>query len=212
MQKTILCYGDSNTWGWDPVTQIRLNRDKRWPGVLGNALGHRYWVVEEGLCGRTTVRDDPMGVYRNGRDYLIPCLQSHEPLDLVILMLGTNDLKQRFELKARDIAAGAETLVRLILKSNIGPDSTIPKVLLISPSLVTMSVDDEFEGAIEKSQELGGLYAQVATSSGVAFLDAARVVVPSETDGVHWDAEEHQRFGLTVADLVRKQLLPIAPV
>src|SRR5438034_6500867 len=105
-------------------------------------------------------------------------------------MLGTNDLKQRFELKARDVAAGAETLVRLILKSNIGPDSTIPKVLLISPSLVTRSVDDEFEGAIEKSQDLGGLYAQVATSRGVAILYAARPTVPSETDGLHWDAEE----------------------
>ena len=207
MQKTILCYGDSNTWGWDPRTDKRLELDKRWPGILRTALGNRCWVIEEGLCGRTTASDDPMSAYRNGRNYLIPCLQSHEPLDLVILMLGTNDLKHRFAMEPRDIAAGAESLVRLVLQSNAGPGSTSPRVLLVSPSLVTMSVDDEFEGATEKSKQLGELYAQVARSNGVAFLDAARLVVPSKIDGVHWEAEEHQSFGLMVAEMV-KQLLP----
>ncbi len=148
-----------------------------------------------------------MDAYRNGRNYLIPCLQSHEPLDLVVLMLGTNDLKQRFAMEPRDIVAGAESLVRLVLQSNTGPGSTAPKVLLVSPSLVTMSVDDEFEGAIEKSKQLGELYAQAARSNGVAFLDAARIVVPSRIDGVHWEAEEHQSFGLTVAEMVKQLLL-----
>ncbi len=207
MQKTILCFGDSNTWGWDPKSEKRLELDKRWPGVVRKVVGNWYWVIEEGLSGRTTVIDDPMDAYRNGRNYLIPCLQSHEPLDLVVLMLGTNDLKQRFAMEPRDIVAGAESLVRLVLQSNTGPGSTAPKVLLVSPSLVTMSVDDEFEGAIEKSKQLGELYAQAARSNGVAFLDAARIVVPSRIDGVHWEAEEHQSFGLTVAEMVKQLLL-----
>jgi lysophospholipase L1-like esterase len=94
--KTILCYGDSNTWGYIPGTGERYASHVRWPGVLQNALGNGYVIIEEGLCGRTTVWDDPIEEYRSGKEYLIPCLKSHAPLDLVVLMLGSNDLKMRF--------------------------------------------------------------------------------------------------------------------
>jgi lysophospholipase L1-like esterase len=86
--KRILCYGDSNTWGYDPVTQERFDKNERWTGQLSQMLGGNYDVIEEGLNGRTTVWDDPIEGYKNGRDYLIPCLESHKPLDLVIILLG----------------------------------------------------------------------------------------------------------------------------
>jgi lysophospholipase L1-like esterase len=99
--KTILCYGDSLTWGFNPKTKKRMGEKERWTGVLKINLGQDYHIIEEELNGRTTVWDDPFnGGYKNGMEYLIPCLGSHKPLDLVILFLGTNDLKTRFSLSA----------------------------------------------------------------------------------------------------------------
>ncbi len=90
--KTIVCFGDSNTWGFAPISKARYDRDTRWPGVLRNALGGGYLVIEEGQNGRTTVWDDPIEANKNGATYLLPCLESHKPLDLLIIKLGTNDL------------------------------------------------------------------------------------------------------------------------
>lgn len=120
--KTILCYGDSNTWGYSPATQDRYGRDERWTGVLRNEIGEGYLVIEKGLGGRTTVWDDPVeGRHKNGETYLLPCLESHQPIDLVIILLGTNDLKRRFCVGAFDIAQGAGGLVRIVQKSETGP-------------------------------------------------------------------------------------------
>jgi lysophospholipase L1-like esterase len=130
--KTILCYGDSNTWGYNPATGERFSRDERWPGVLRQELGEGYEIIEEGLCGRTTVWDDPIEGYKSGKEYLIPCLETHKPIDLVVIMLGTNDLKRRFSLSALDIANGAGVLVDIVLKSSAGPDEGAPKVLVLT--------------------------------------------------------------------------------
>ena len=98
----ILCYGDSNTWGYNPSTKERYDRYERWTGILQFTLGDEYHVIEEGLNGRTTVWDEPIeGEYKNGKTYLVSCLESHKPLDLVIIMLGTNDLKKRFSVTPR---------------------------------------------------------------------------------------------------------------
>ena len=112
--KTILCYGDSNTWGYNPRTQDRFPIAERWTGVLAHKLGAEFRVVEEGLNGRTTVWDDPIEGYKNGKEYLIPCLESHRPIDLVVIMLGTNDLKKRFSVSAYDIAQSVGVLVEIV--------------------------------------------------------------------------------------------------
>src|SRR5688572_13370016 len=105
--KTILCFGDSNTWGYVPGTGKRYPRSERWPGVLQETLGNEFLIIEEGLNARTTTMDDPIrgGAIKNGLTYLRPCLESHAPIDLVLLLLGTNDLKHRFGLSAYDVAA-----------------------------------------------------------------------------------------------------------
>ena len=94
--KTILCFGDSNTWGYNPENRQRFGPEERWSGILRNSLGEDYRAIEEGLNGRTTLWDDPIEGFKNGLDYLMPCLESHKPFDLITIMLGTNDLKCRF--------------------------------------------------------------------------------------------------------------------
>lgn len=206
--KTIVCFGDSNTWGYDPVTADRFDRDTRWTGVLRNMLGADYGVIEEGLNGRTTVWDDPIEGYKNGKTYLIPCLETHRPLDLITIMLGTNDLKKRFSLSAYDIANGAGVLVNEVMRSGAGRDGKPPIVLLMAPPLVVAlsGFAEMFDGAEEKSRKFSEHYARVASEQGCPFLDAGRVIVSSKLDGIHFEADEHQKLGLAVAERVRALL------
>lgn len=200
--RTVLCYGDSNTWGSDPETGERFPEDVRWPGVLRNRLGHEYRVIEEGLPGRTTVRDDPIeGDHKNGRTYLMACLESHRPLDLITLMLGTNDLKGRFGSSTSDIAQGAASLADMMLRSGCGPDGGSPVVVLISPPAVATLTDmaQMFEGAEDKSRQFAGHYERFAEQHGCEFFDASEVIVSSDVDGIHLDAGEHGKLGEAVA-------------
>ena len=204
--KTILCYGDSNTWGYCPATQARYGRNERWAGVLRNTLGEDYLVIEEGLNGRTTVWDDPIEGYKNGKEYLIPCLETHKPLDLVVIMLGTNDLKKRFSLSAFDIANGAGVLVKIVQKSECGIDDNPPKVLLmVPPPIVKLSnFAAMFEGGNPKSELFSQEYARVAQENGCALLDTAEIIVSSEVDGIHFDLDEHRKLGEAVAAKVKE--------
>ncbi len=201
--RTIVCYGDSNTHGMDPETQERLSRDARWPRVMASELGDGYEVIEEALNGRTTAWDDETGRFRNGRDYLLPCLWSHAPVDLVVIMLGTNDTKSRLGLEAPDIARGAALLVDLAKSSLAGPDDTSPRVLLVCPPpLGPTSELAELWGfgrSRQVSAELARFYRLVADDRGVTFLDAGEHVTLDTADGVHLDREGHRLLGLAVA-------------
>ncbi len=212
--QTILCFGDSNTHGTNPDGWSRFDRHTRWPGVMRDALGKGYWVIEEGCGGRTTVHEDPTESHgsgsKNGAAYLRPCLHSHKPLDLVIILLGTNDLKAKFSVSAEDIARGAGALVDIVLRSDAGPDGQPPKVLLIAPppvaSLASTPFAEMLEGAEEKSKRFGKHYAAVASERSVAFLDAGTVMRSSPTEGVHWEASEHGKLGQAVAERARELL------
>ena len=206
---TILCYGDSNTWGSDPETGERFPEDVRWPGVLALALGEGYRVIEEGLPGRTTVWNDPIeGDYKNGRTYLMACLESHRPIDLITLMLGTNDLKARFGTSASDIAQAASSLAEMMLRSGCGPEGGAPVVVMISPPSVAKLTDmaQMFDGAGEKSRQFPEHYGRFAEKIGCEFLDASEVIVSSDVDGIHLDAGEHRKLGEAVAERVRQLL------
>ena len=208
--KTILCFGDSNTWGWNPATQARYGRGERWPGVLRRELGAGYEVIEEGQNGRTTVWDDPIEGHRNGREYLIPCLASHAPLDLVIIMLGTNDLKIRFSLTAYDIASGAGVLVDIAQRSDAGLDGAPPKVLLIAPPPLGRLTEfaEMFTGAVAKSRRFSEQFRRVADEAKCALLDASQVAVSSDLDGLHLEAEQHRKLGEAIARSVVEILAP----
>jgi lysophospholipase L1-like esterase len=204
--KTILCYGDSNTWGYEPATAARYAPDVRWPGILQKELGDTYVVIEEGLCGRTTVWDDPIEGYKNGRAYLTPCLDSHKPLDLVIIMLGTNDLKVRFSLPASDIAKGAGVLVDVVHQSSAGHGDKAPPVLLLAPPPTTTPQEKWLESlgdAAERSKGFSARYAAVAQEKGCRYFDTATVIRTSPIDGVHLEAREHRKLGIAVAEIIQ---------
>jgi lysophospholipase L1-like esterase len=213
--KHVLCFGDSNTWGWDPEATalagfpVRHGAATRWTGVLQANLGNGFRVIEEGLNGRTTVFEDPVEVGRSGRTYLEPCLLSHMPLDLVVLMLGTNDLKTRFSVPAGDIADGASQLVRIVQRSESGPGRATPKVLLLAPPPVgdldgMPELAEKFMGAARKSKQLPGFLERVALTTGVHFLDIQKVVHPSPLDALHLSATEHGKLGRAVAEAVAR--------
>jgi lysophospholipase L1-like esterase len=218
--KTILCYGDSNTHGTLPIdfdmmeipfvsSDFRLPKEKRWTGILQGGLGAGYYVIEEGLNGRTTVWDDPIeGVHKNGLKYLIPCLESHAPVDLVLLMLGTNDLKARFSVSAFDIASSAGVLVNSIHQSSFGPGGKNPKVLLMCPPpLGKMSYLAElFTDGVKNSLELAKYYKKIARLYGCDYLDVAEVISPSDIDGVHYGEKEVEKLGMELVKIV-KQIL-----
>ncbi|HUJ76823.1 MAG TPA: SGNH/GDSL hydrolase family protein [bacterium] len=204
----ILCFGDSNTWGYNPSTRERFPRDVRWTGVLQAELGSGFHVIEEGLNGRTTVWEDPVEGDRVGRRHLIPCLESHAPLDLVILMLGTNDTKQRYSAPPTDIARGVGVLLDIVASSTAGSRAKAPPVLLLAPvALGKLSEFAEmFQGGPEKSRALMPLYAALAKERGCAFFDAGSVARCSDVDGVHLEASAHHALGVAVAREVKKLL------
>ncbi len=201
--KTVLCFGDSNTWGYSPLDGSRHPHDVRWTGVLQRLLGSDYLVIEEGLNGRTNVTNEEERPIRSGLDVLPVLLESHRPLDLVVIMLGTNDLKHDFDLSAEQIADGARQVCRSVIDCEYLVDP--PQILLISPTHVELMTEEEqdiFIGAIEKSRELARHYQVVAEDLGIHFLDASRIVVKTNLDGVHWDAGQHHDFGKALSGMI----------
>jgi lysophospholipase L1-like esterase len=207
---TVVCFGDSNTHGMDPVTMERFPRDVRWPGVLAAALASTADVIEEGLNGRTTLWEDPYLEGRNARPYLLPCLRSHAPVDVLVLMLGTNDLKSIFGRSAHEIAAAAGALVEVARTSGSGPGGGPPRVLLVAPPrLGELTAHAEiwgFGAARETAARLPALYRIVAEVKGVAYLDAAALVGGDPLDGVHLNAHDHGVLGRAIARAVRELL------
>ncbi len=204
--KRILCYGDSNTFGTGPMPRLSsdpiFSKDERWAGVMEAALGEDWDVIVEGLPGRTSVHDDPIeGAYRNGLRSLQATLESHRPIDLLIICLGTNDTKQRFGLGAQDIALGVARLVREAKALDV-----VDKVLVICPPPVLERGDlgEIFKGAEARSAELAPQMERFAGENGAAFLDAGRTISVDEIDGVHWAAESHAALGEVVAAKVRE--------
>lgn len=199
--KTIVCYGDSNTWGADPIGGGRFDADTRWTGILASELGAGYRVIEEGLGGRTTIVDDPIEPHRNGLTYLLPCVYSHRPFDLITIMLGTNDLKARHNRSASDIAQSAGLLAETVRATACGPDDTRPKVLIICPPKVEglTALAEMFAGAEEKSGKMAFYYEFFAQWAEADFLDAGQHIVSSPADGIHFEASEHATLGKAVA-------------
>jgi len=206
---TILCFGDSNTWGSVPRRTRRYNNNERWPALLRAALSTDFDIIEEGQPGRTSVHDDPFEGEKNGLRYLKPCLESHIP-DLVIILLGTNDLKHRFGLSAYDVALGAAKLVEECIKFKSMARATPPKVLLVSPPPVyeVGFFADMFAGAAVKSQDLAKYYKEVARGLGCEYFDADTVVTSCKKEGIHWQVEQHKFFADALTPIVEELFQP----
>jgi lysophospholipase L1-like esterase len=207
-ERTILCFGDSNTWGCPPggSSEGRFARHVRWPGVLQRLLGQEYYVIEEGLNGRTATLEHPWVDGRSGRSYLLPCCRSHAPLDLVIVYLGTNDLADHYRLSAAEVAESCASLVRVVRAAECGREGAVPPVLLVCPPPIRATGPDapEYETAALKSRTLGMRFAEAAEAVGAALLDLDGVVRYSEEDPIHLDAEAHRALAEAIEPLVRR--------
>lgn len=209
--KRILCYGDSITWGADPEGGTRFDEATRYPRVLAALLGAEYDVVEEGCPGRTTVYDTGVDHYVNGRTYLYPCLESHQPLDLIVLMLGTNDIANGARKNAYYAAAGVQRLVQEIRRWCMDRNQRMMDIVIVSPPIVSPvlkpDLDQVFDTpyAHDQSLQFKKYYQAVATQCGCAFLASEEYAVAG-TDGVHITAESHKNLAQALAALIKEQL------
>ncbi len=207
--KTVLCYGDSNTYGFNPSNGMRYPRDVRWTGRLQTLLGEEYTVIEEGCNGRTTIFDDPLEGWKNGLDYLRPCLNSHKPVDIVIMMLGSNDLKEIFHASPEEIAEGAGVLVRDIIDFTQNKQGFVPKIILVSPPEIGEGITHSafygnfLENAIERSRGFAACYKAVAEKNGCIYVNAAAYIQPSTVDSLHLSPEGHKKL----AEVLQKTVL-----
>lgn len=215
-QYNILCYGDSNTWGYVPNAAKepiqRYSRHFRWPGILQELLGNRYHIIEEGLNSRTTNIDYHIPPDRNGRTYLPPCLYSHAPIDLVILALGVNDMKVYFNREAVDICDGLSELIDMIQTSLYGRDlQEAPSILVMTPPTLLPILEtfkDEngiafFQGAVKKASNLVPLYAELAKRKGCEFLNISESIIASEIDGGHLEVDMQKKLAIMAADKIQ---------
>ena len=211
----ILCFGDSNTHGApaDDLEYARLPADRRWTGLLQETLGPGVEIIEEGLNGRTTDVDYEDRPGCNGREYVVPCLQSHHPLDAVVVMLGTNDLKTCFDRTADTIADALAGYLDDITVNVSDRRGRTPAVVLVSPiwiddtaPLYAEMTGDSFDSAgVARSRELGPAIRRVAQERGATYADAADVARAGD-DGLHLTRDSHGRLAELVATTIRRAL------
>lgn len=204
----VLCYGDSNTHGTLPLTRLgqfdRHPPGDRWPDAMAEALGPGVTVTTEGLPGRTTVHDDPVeGGCRNGIAVLPAILHSHRPIDLMVVMLGTNDLKHRFSVTAFEIARSVERICALARAEGVVAD-----LMILAPVPVREAgiLSDTFAGAETTQAGLSHHLKEAARRLGAGFVEAGLHVEVSPVDGVHWEADAHRHFGAVMAEAVAARL------
>ena len=205
--KNIFCFGDSITWGCNPADWTRYNYEDRWTSVLQNQLGADYYVTVNALSDRTTNYDLPFLPYRNGKDHLMMLLESNAPLDLVIIMLGTNDMISMLNVNAEKSAAGMMALIRIIYQSLSGPNGQIPKVMIICPPAIgklTKFMSLYYGGKEDESKKLAGFYKTFSEQFGCAFIDSNEFIKVCEPDGLHISRESQKILGMKVAEEVKK--------
>jgi len=209
----VLVYSDSLSWGIIPTTRNRLPFDQRWPGVMEialNADGNHVRVIEDCLNGRRTVWDDPFKPGRNGLAGLAQRIEIHAPLDLVVLMLGTNDFQSMHQHNAWQSSQGIAALVSAIRLATIEPTMPIPRILVVAPPAIQTPkgpISPKFEGGERKCIGLADAYKQVSAELDCDFFEAGSVVTSSKVDGVHLDLDQHLVLGQAISNVVRPLLV-----
>jgi lysophospholipase L1-like esterase len=210
--KTVLCYGDSNTWGAVPMANWEDRRlyapAERWTGVMQAELGLDWQVIAEGLPGRTSAIEDPVeGAHLSGLAHFRPCLESHRPIDLLVLMLGTNDFKRRLNLEAEDVAIGIGRLFEELRVLDRFGDQRPPVVLIAPPPIEVVGIfETMYAGAGAKSRALAPWLQTLAAANGALFLDAGEIIASSPIDGIHLDAAAHAALGRAAAGVAAQAM------
>lgn len=208
----ILCYGDSNTYGFNPgPDSYRYPYEKRWTSILAEKLGDKYCVSPEGMNGRTTAFDRPGEPWKNGRRSLISCLATHKPVDILVMMLGTNDCNARLGLTARDIASGMENLVIITEEKSLQTQGYVPEIIIVAPGAIRSDYhgkpfEDELDDySVKKSHQIALLYEKVAAEHNCRFIDATETAEVSEIDCIHLSEQGH----IDIAELLYKEIKSI---
>lgn len=208
----ILCYGDSNTYGFNPNPySYRYPYDKRWTSILQEKLGSGYAVASEGMNGRTTAFDRPGEPWKNGKSGLVYSLATHKPVDILVIMLGTNDCNAQLGLTAEDIAAGMETLVSITEDMTPQTQGYVPRIIIIAPGAIRADYhgkpfEDELDDySVRKSHEIAPLYASIAKKHGCGFIDATESAEVSELDCEHLSERGHRQL----AELILSEIMHI---
>ncbi len=208
-ERVLVCFGDSNTHGSVPSAGPgggRFGPGERWTGRVAATLGPAWRVHEEGLPGRTTVHPDPVeGLHLSGLAAVPVVLGTHSPVDVLAVMLGTNDLKSRFGVGAADIASSVETLLGAARAFCTTTGRPVPRFLVVAPPPIveTGPAAEFFAGGAAKSRRFAALFAAAADRTGAAFLDAGAHVRVSDVDGIHLDADQQAALATAVAAAVR---------
>lgn len=210
--KTILCFGDSNSWGFIPAKATRYYYGTRWTGVAAQELGDEYHFIEDCISGRTTVYEDPCVSHRCGASNLGYSLLAHAPIDLVILALGGNDLKFT---DSDGSVRGMGRMIDLVQKADAVFDSYSPifpnglKILLLGPPRFCEDIAIKRPGhalanSAAESAVLAGKYKKLAEERGIYFFDESECVEPSPADCIHLEPEEHKRLGMKIAEKIKE--------
>ncbi len=205
-KKRIVCYGDSNTWGFDIRTQQRFNDEERWTAILQEKLGCDYIVQEEGLCGRTTVFEDPLHEGLNGLYHFSTILESHNPIDLLIIMLGTNDCKQRYSASPENIADGLDRLIDKAKILSVWRKES--KILIVAPVHIregcysAMFAGEMGAGCVEKSVKLPSLYQKKAVQKQCLFWDCNEKIIANDIDFMHFSHQGSVIFANEIAKII----------
>ncbi|PAJ72080.1 G-D-S-L family lipolytic protein [Pseudoalteromonas sp. NBT06-2] len=203
----VLCFGDSNTWGATPNTQSRYDDNERWTALLTTALADIHEVIESGQPNRTIVNNPPFSGAKTGPQYLVPLLELHSP-NLVIIMLGTNDLKNKFSLTPEQISQAAYTLIKQIQNFK-NTTNTSPKVLLLCPPPIyeVGCYSNIYKNGHEKSKVLSKYYLEICKQLNCHFFDVATVVTACKEEGIHWPVKQHQNLAEALIPIIKKILL-----
>ena len=209
-KRKIVCFGDSNTHGYNSKTGGRFSENERWTKLLDKYLGEEYDIAEEGLEGRTACFEDPLFEGLCGYNYIYPCIMTHKPIDLLIIMLGTNDVKERFSATPENIAKAMERLIQKVLNT---PEAFInkPNILLMCPPAINSGYEETYvygemgKNCVEKSRALAPLYKQVAELKGTHFIDAGSI------EGVDMYPYDHMHLSLDAHDNLAKYLAKAIP-
>ncbi len=211
MKKHIVCFGDSNTHGYNAYNDGRFDEGERWTCLLQKALGEDYLILEEGLSGRTTCFEDPLFESLSGLSVIYPTLMSHEPVDLLIIMLGTNDTKERFSASSACIALGLKRLVEKAVTVKGSWRNGRPDILIITPQNIGKGYETSHvaepmgRGCAEKSEGLGRHYREIAELTGCRYLDANKIITapPNDVDYMHLTKEGHKQLAQALAEYIR---------
>ncbi|MEF9990847.1 MAG: SGNH/GDSL hydrolase family protein [Romboutsia sp.] len=204
----IVCFGDSNTHGYNPKDGSRFDRTTRWTGILQNLLGKNDYIIEEGLSGRTTVFEDPINEGLRGLDYITPCLMSHEPVDLLIIMLGTNDTKERFGASADVISLGLNRLIKKAQSTILAFRDSKPRILVVAPLPIREEIKNVEcfstmgKGCSEKSYNLIPKYEEIAKALECSFFDPSPYVKCSNYDYMHLSQDAHEILAYKLYEVI----------